>query len=86
MLETAYLQYIPNLKRAQGEQWSGWHQYIQDWSEKAEFRVAWKILSPQFDLRFLRYVDKLIEAEEEKKREATVLQWVKSIETRMPPK
>jgi hypothetical protein len=78
MLETAYLQYVPNLKRAQGEQWSGWHQYIRDWSEKTEFRLAWKILSPQFDLRFLRYVDNLIE-------EATVLQWVKSIETRMPP-
>lgn len=57
MCESAYFQYKDHDTAFKEAQWSGWHQYMLDWFENEDFRIAWNIhLSSEFDKGFLAYM------------------------------
>ena len=48
------------------EQWTGWHEYIKDYSKRPNFRHAWKESGGTFDSRFEEFMGKLVADNERK--------------------
>ncbi len=59
IFERAYLMHRNVIERlvTQRSQWKGWKSYMEDWTSRRNFRLAWKRLSGQFDKRFESFIN-----------------------------
>jgi len=60
ILERAFLMYKDQSTKLKRRQWTGWIEYMKDWSKRANFRKEWQNLGTQFDSDFVNYMNKLI--------------------------
>jgi hypothetical protein len=61
ILERAFLMYHDQSSEVKARQWEGWEAYMKDFCARKNFRNAWPDLGPQFDTKFVRFMDDLIE-------------------------
>jgi hypothetical protein len=61
ILERAFLMYRDQSTKLKKSQWIGWDAYVREWSARANFRRAWKLIEgEQFDADFVAYLNMLI--------------------------
>lgn len=60
MLETGFLLYRYQTTAIRETQWRGWHDYIEYWARRSDFRKAWEAIGPQFDNDFQVFTNRLI--------------------------
>lgn len=60
IFERAYLLYSDESSAVKKKQWSGWDEYIKDFSKRQNFKNAWKVSGQTFDTRFQEYMEKII--------------------------
>ena len=60
IFERAFLMYKDQSTYIKKKQWSGWNNYMIDWSSRKNFRKDWAILRGQFDIEFVEHMDRLI--------------------------
>lgn len=59
-LERAFLMYHDQSTKIKESQWSGWVAYMKDYARKENFRRKWPELGPQFDKRFVEFMNTLM--------------------------
>ena len=60
ILETGYVLYADQRENARLRQWQGWHDYMVMWARRADFRIVWPLLGPQFDTEFVQHMEKIM--------------------------
>ena len=60
IFERAFLMYHDQSDRVRTRQWTGWHEYIQQYCKRANFRNAWSISGSTFDSGFQAFMQKEI--------------------------
>jgi hypothetical protein len=60
VFERAYLMYRDQNNKIKQMQWVGWVEYIQNYCARESFRAEWPNLGPQFDKKFVAFIDSLI--------------------------
>jgi hypothetical protein len=56
IFERAFLMYHDQHDSVRGKQWSGWHAYVRDYCQRANFRRAWTHAGDQFDTDFQKFM------------------------------
>jgi len=57
IFERAFLMYMDQAAAIKEEQWSGWHEYIESYCRRSNFRIAWEVSGKTFDTRFQAFMD-----------------------------
>lgn len=60
VFERAFLMYHDQSDVIRTRQWTGWHEYIQHYCQRANFREAWSVSGSTFDSRFQDFMQKEI--------------------------
>jgi hypothetical protein len=60
ILERAFLMYNDQSTKIKERQWLGWVEYMKDYCNKENFRKKWPELGPQFDKKFVGFMDSLM--------------------------
>jgi hypothetical protein len=62
VFERAYLMYQEQRPGIRIRQWLGWHEYIESYCRRENFRQAWKVSGKTFDGNFQAFMDHLIKS------------------------
>jgi hypothetical protein len=60
VFERAYTMYFDQGKKIRKEQWNGWESYINDFSQRDNFKEAWKISGETFHEKFQDHMNAVI--------------------------
>lgn len=60
VFERAYLMYQDQRPSVRIRQWLGWHEYIESYCRRRNFRDAWTVTGRTFDVRFQQYMEGVI--------------------------
>lgn len=60
VFERAFLMYKDQGVKIRREQWDGWHEYIEGYCRRANFRGAWEISGKTFDARYQAFMKDIL--------------------------
>lgn len=60
ILERAYLMYVDKSAEIRKKQWTGWDEYAREWAKRRNFQAAWDEQQGEFDGRFEKYLQDII--------------------------
>jgi hypothetical protein len=61
VFERAFLMYHDQSNVVRTRQWTGWHEYIQQYCTRANFRAAWAVSGSTFDSGFQEFMQRELE-------------------------
>ncbi len=59
-LESTFLYYVDQSDKVKLKRWTGWVNYIKDFSKQENFRKAWELTSGQWDEDFMKLMNDII--------------------------